>query len=781
MTSTRNKQVIFAISDAGYATMALTMFDSVRPFYLDSDFYVFIVGKGRIATLNDDIKVVYIAEIMDSLDLSQRLVHYLQVELVTSIRPHCFQYLFAQDYERAIYLDPDIFLFRRMSEVDDLLDGNCNGVVTAHALRSVSDGQLEGGDSIFLKCGIFNIGFLALKQTGETIRMLAWWKDKLKWKCTVDWQNGYFVDQKWLEFLPVYFEGFHILRLPTYNVAPWNAEHYDLLRAGDKFFIGDLRTPVAFIHFSGIHRTIRFSGIRRMELHFKFMTEARSFYLKALQKRRFQRLPFVAYETRFERDGLLFDKVCSFLYKDYVKNTKDEKSNPLVEPFFYDYIHGVDQETGFSVYIRKLYEILPDIFVGYLSTKLATNWDNMIWLVKNHFSHDGVVSLETMISLRNNILRSPFVTLKRETHDAINQPYAKAVQTFSRQARRDSSTGKADQTVTFGADRIEIASGQVRVCIPYLDAFGNLPARNHLRAEQYTEIWVPSVACKESMAAQHGFSNLTPILQPAANQEFNGDDASLPPLKFIVLLRHDCQTSTCEQGSFTSIRAFEEAFESCSEALLVCFLANATSSSDRHKFAPFTNSNILVVEGDDKDYYGYLHRANCFISLHQNTPVAAAIAEAMALGKDVIATTHGAASHYLDSENSFPINPAPAIEVIRQAALALRTLYNEAGVTVSKGRKAQLFVQKHLCAQAVGFTMQKRIEELRALNDIAANSDRNSFRRRISHKLQRLKSRLHPAKVSAVAASDAANPAQEQIEAVIKILLRRAIRPDLLE
>lgn len=253
------------------------MFDSAREFYKkDTDFFLFVIGKGTVRTLDNDVNVIYIADILEAKDLNQRLAYYLQVELTTSVRPQCFKFLFDEKYQIVLYLDPDLYIFRRMSEDDDLLDGEVNGIVTPHSLHPTKSNLEIGGDNVFLQCGIFNLGFLALKNTIETMRMLAWWDEKLKWKCIVDWKNGYFVDQKWLEFLPVFFDGFHILKSPAYNLAPWNCEHYNIIAdAAGNFFINDFNQPIAFIHYS---------GVKRAKAHYAHMMDAYNFYLLKLKK-----------------------------------------------------------------------------------------------------------------------------------------------------------------------------------------------------------------------------------------------------------------------------------------------------------------------------------------------------------------------------------------------------------------------------------------------------------------------------------------------------------------
>lgn len=498
--SPKNKQVIFTIADADYAVMALTMFDSVSRFYQDSDLFLFVIGTGTVSRLDGGINVIYIGDVLDDLDLSQRLAYYLQVELATSVRPHCFKFLFAQNYDKAIYLDPDIYVFRRMTEVDDLLNRDVNGIVTPHALRSIQTDVAVGGDNVFLQCGIYNMGFLALKNTPETIRMVAWWKEKLKWKCIVDLPNGYFVDQKWLDFLPAYFDAFHVLKLPTYNLAPWNSEHYKVLSdSSGNFFVDEFDTPVAFIHFS---------GIKRAEHHFVGLEEARSFYLEQLQKRKFMKLGFVNYEVRFKPVNLFLDKVCTFLYKDYINSTKDTESNPLVDAGFYDFLHGIDNDTKFPVYIRKLYEMMPDIFIAYLSTQQATNCDNLIASIKDKFSYDGVVNLETMVQLRNDSIngydfKDGFTeTTSQPRNGAKGKPsYYPAILSFCTREHHAANDGSSSgHDIIVQSDRIEIVSGDIRICLPYIDDAGTFPIPSSLNAHNYTEVWVPKCLLRKEIA-----------------------------------------------------------------------------------------------------------------------------------------------------------------------------------------------------------------------------------------------------------------------------------------
>ena len=702
-----NKYAIFTVSDADYAALALTMFESVSKFYPDSDFFLFIFGTGATKKIDGNINVIYIGDILDELDLSQRLAYYLQVELLTSVRPQCFKFLFEQNYGKAIYLDPDLYIFRRMTEIDDLLNGDVNGVVTPHALKSITSNKVVEGDNTFLQVGIFNLGFLALKNTIEANRMLDWWHDKLKWQCIENRRKGLFVDQKWLDFLPIYFDGFHILKLPTYNLAPWNSEHYNILSdSSGKFFINDFNTPIAFIHYS---------GVKRSSAHYIYMKEAYEFYLKELKKRRFTKLDFVNYEARFNQDNLFLDKVCIFLYKDYINTTKDTKSNPLLDRGFYDFLHSKDEKSGIPVYVRKLYEILPDIFVKL--KKKVVSFDSAIAFIKNNsFSFNGVVSLETIVQLRNSSIKYNY-EIQYENNPiraSVDLPHYSAVLSFCKKGANGKRQKFWQRKVTFKSDRVEIIKNFTRVCIPNMGKSEALPNLSAIK-ERYTEIWVPSAYCKDRLQKKGSKRKIKIVPYPVIKPKYKILNIDLPSNQCIIMLRHDFNLDFAIQNPLASLSAFQEAFGQKNDVRLVCFLINVNKQSEDYKalIAAFDNEkNAIIVEGEiDDNYYSYLHHAHCFISLHQETMFGYPLAEAMSLGKYVVATNNGGNTEYMNHDNSFLVDITSEKELPFEAAKILKSIYNEGNMLNTKSKQARLYIQKHFSPSSVGFIMQERLEK----------------------------------------------------------------------
>jgi hypothetical protein len=104
-------------------------------------------------------------------------------------------------------------------------------------------------ESIVLKCGVFNAGFLGVRATDEGLRFVNWWKDRLVAHC-FNFYQGTLVDQAWLNFIPLFFEEYEISRDPTINFGYWSMAEHDIQRLGGNKFAIDGK-PLKLGHLSG--------------------------------------------------------------------------------------------------------------------------------------------------------------------------------------------------------------------------------------------------------------------------------------------------------------------------------------------------------------------------------------------------------------------------------------------------------------------------------------------------------------------------------------------------
>ena len=174
------------------------------------------------------------------------------VEACTAVKGCALLHVMAQGADKIIYLDPDIAVFHDLQDVVHRLD-DWNVVLTPHQVEANSTQRaIQENELSSMKYGIYNLGFLAVRNNEEGRRMAKWWSDRLYDACYEDIANGIFTDQKYCDLVPALFCGVYIERDPGYNVASWNLSRRSLefTPSGDVFVNG---SRLQFYHFTKIN------------------------------------------------------------------------------------------------------------------------------------------------------------------------------------------------------------------------------------------------------------------------------------------------------------------------------------------------------------------------------------------------------------------------------------------------------------------------------------------------------------------------------------------------
>jgi hypothetical protein len=105
---------------------------------------------------------------------------------------------------------------------------------------------------LLLNAGVFNLGFIALSRMPETQQFLDWWERRCLELAYEERWTGLFVDQKWINFVPCFYDSVCILKHAGCNVAYWNLHERRLAKRDSAWWVNG-STPLIFYHFSGIH------------------------------------------------------------------------------------------------------------------------------------------------------------------------------------------------------------------------------------------------------------------------------------------------------------------------------------------------------------------------------------------------------------------------------------------------------------------------------------------------------------------------------------------------
>ena len=183
-------------------------------------------------------------------DQRREAMKYDILELNTNVKPTFLKYLFTKrECQEVIFLDPDIFVYSQLTPVFDALQ-IANAVLTPHLTAPVNDGKIPSEQEILYN-GTFNLGFIALRRSAETARLLDWWEERCLHLAFSEGRTGLFVDQKWMNLAPGLFNGIVILRHPGCNMAFWNLHERSLQETTSGYHLGD-GSPLCFFHFSGV-------------------------------------------------------------------------------------------------------------------------------------------------------------------------------------------------------------------------------------------------------------------------------------------------------------------------------------------------------------------------------------------------------------------------------------------------------------------------------------------------------------------------------------------------
>lgn len=203
-------------------------------------------------------------EIVNKVDRFNLASRYTPFELCCVLRGRLHHYLATQrDYTMWAMLDTDIGIFASLNPLWEHLKGN-SILVTPHINNPPPVERSLKLERSALNAGMFNAGVVAMARTRMAATIAEWMIERLerfghahRQRVALGLPDSYdfeFVDQIWLNFVPIYFtEETVILKDPTFNLGHWNLHEGDLSIRNNTPYLTNSRVVVA--HFSGLPRT----------------------------------------------------------------------------------------------------------------------------------------------------------------------------------------------------------------------------------------------------------------------------------------------------------------------------------------------------------------------------------------------------------------------------------------------------------------------------------------------------------------------------------------------
>lgn len=326
---------VFTIASKNYLSYARVLMDSIKTFHRDLvDEYLLLADEvaGEFDAEKEDFNVIEARE-LGIPDFEKMAFKYDIIEFNTAVKPFFIKHLFDKGYRKVIYFDPDIMLFNKLDLLFDLLD-SYSIVLTPHMTEPLPpEDTQKPSEQQLLVGGTYNLGFIALSWSEETERFCKWWCRKCSQACFSELESGLFVDQKWINLVPGFFESVYIMRHRGFNMAYWNLHERKLE--------GNLingKDPLIFFHFSGVS-VGDLNGISRHQNRF------------TLEMRQDLREMFDLYRDRL-------------VVADFTRTSS------------WSYRYGTfDDGTPIPCSARRLYAIVEEVFPNPFSTSKGSFYD----------------------------------------------------------------------------------------------------------------------------------------------------------------------------------------------------------------------------------------------------------------------------------------------------------------------------------------------------------------------------------------------------------------------
>ena len=342
---------------------------------------------------------------------------------------------------------------------------------------------------------------------------------------------------------------------------------------------------------------------------------------------------------------------------------------------------------------------------------------------------------------------------------AVGEPFSVIDYQYGNPSRMEDATWAAFETekATYDVNVVYVNADLVPEAFPRLPA-GTLDGRYTIGAwtwelpefpdewvpsfEHVDEVWVPSTFVQQAIAAK---SPVPVVRMPHAISRPGGPFASRADLglaqePFLFLMMYDYFSVRRRKNPEGAIEAFRHAFDAEDRSVELVIKMNNVDRTERTLIESLIEgrSNISLLERtlSRREVDSLLVASDCFVSLHRAEGFGLAIAEAMALGKPVVATYWSGNVDFMTPWNSAPVTyelrtleesygPYRAGQMwadpdIEDAARWMRELANDRERAAELGRRAAIDIESGFSTEAVGRLAVDRLSAIRRRRTVRA-------------------------------------------------------------
>jgi glycosyltransferase involved in cell wall biosynthesis len=253
------------------------------------------------------------------------------------------------------------------------------------------------------------------------------------------------------------------------------------------------------------------------------------------------------------------------------------------------------------------------------------------------------------------------------------------------------------------------------------------------------EIWVPNRFVEN--AFREIFNGPINIIRPCVEvdigEAFDRDRFGMEEGRFYFVFSFDYHSHPTRKNPVGVVSAFQSAFPNRSEN--VGLVIKSTGAPDRYSEIKATildaAANDLRIKIIDSmfsrdEMLSLINQADCYVSLHRSEGFGLGMAEAMALGKPVIATDYSGNTDFLSERTGFPVSftlrPVQDGEYVfsdgqswaepnvASATDAMRQVFRDPAEREVRAASGKAFVEAHYGRTNVGRIAARRLQEILA-------------------------------------------------------------------
>lgn len=277
---------VFTSVTTNYIPKARVLATSLKRFHPDAQFHLVLCDAlpATWSLADEPFDSVILAATLPISNVHAWLFRHQLVEMCTAVKGIALQEIVRRyEPEKVFYFDPDIAVLSPLDDLLSMLDQK-SIILTPH--QAVPEDSLEAiadNEICSLRHGVFNLGFLGIRNSAEGLRFADWWSRRLQHFCYDEPDRGLFTDQRWADLAPIFFDDLGIVRDPNCNVATWNLSHR-LASGFAPYGIQINGRPLCFYHFSGFDSGAQLAMLEKYGRSSPVLFALRDWYIKRCEE-----------------------------------------------------------------------------------------------------------------------------------------------------------------------------------------------------------------------------------------------------------------------------------------------------------------------------------------------------------------------------------------------------------------------------------------------------------------------------------------------------------------